>query len=64
MIGAGNDYQKDRQFRKLNDQKDIIEVKVVRGGEQQLITNTDLVVVSSKPIFMQANTVETQTLAS
>ena len=31
--GAGNDYQKDLQFRKLNAQKDIIEIKVVRGGE-------------------------------
>ena len=31
--GAGNDYQKDLQFRKLNAVKDVIEVKVVRGGE-------------------------------
>lgn len=31
--GAGNDYQKDLQFRKLNAVKDIIEIKVVRGGE-------------------------------
>ena len=31
--GAGNDYQKDLQFRKLNAQKDIIEDTVVRGGE-------------------------------
>lgn len=31
--GAGNDFQKDLQFRKLNAVKDIIEIKVVRGGE-------------------------------
>jgi Ca2+-transporting ATPase len=31
--GAGNDYQKDLQFRKLNAVKDVIEIKVVRGGE-------------------------------
>jgi Ca2+-transporting ATPase len=31
--GAGNDYQKDLQFRKLNAQKDIIEVTVTRGGQ-------------------------------
>ena len=32
-VGAGNDYQKDLQFRKLNAAKDAIDVKVVRGGE-------------------------------
>jgi hypothetical protein len=31
--GAGNDYQKDLQFRKLNAVKDIIEIKVVRNGD-------------------------------
>jgi hypothetical protein len=31
--GAGNDYQKDLQFRKLNKQKDIIDVTVTRGGQ-------------------------------
>lgn len=31
--GAGNDYQKDLQFRKLNAQKEIIEVTVTRGRE-------------------------------
>ena len=45
--GAGNDYQKELQFKKLNAQKDIIEVKVVRSGEEQLVTNSDIVVVSS-----------------
>lgn len=31
--GAGNDYQKDLQFRKLNKQKDIIDVTVTRGSQ-------------------------------
>lgn len=42
--GAGNDYQKDRQFRKLNAQKDVIMVTVVRGGHTELVENTQLVV--------------------
>lgn len=43
-VGAGNDYQKDIQFRKLNAQKDIIEVKVVRSHQQMLVASTDIVV--------------------
>ncbi|KIZ04767.1 hypothetical protein MNEG_3196 [Monoraphidium neglectum] len=43
-VGAGNDYQKDLQFRKLNAVKDIIEIKVVRGGQVTIIPNTDVVV--------------------
>ena len=50
--GAFNDWNKDRQFQKLNAQKDVIEVKVVRGcgpgggGTSQTLTvpNTELVV--------------------
>lgn len=42
--GAGNDYQKDKQFKKLNAQKDKLEVKVVRDGEQTLVENTEIVV--------------------
>ena len=42
--GAVNDYQKDLQFKKLNAQKDIIEVKVLRNGEDQLIGNEEIVV--------------------
>jgi hypothetical protein len=34
MTGAGNDWQKDQQFRKLNAQRDAFKVKVVRGGSQ------------------------------
>ncbi|GLI62465.1 hypothetical protein VaNZ11_005095 [Volvox africanus] len=44
LVGAGNDYSKDLQFRKLNAQKDKIQIKVIRGGEQVLVENTDLVV--------------------
>jgi P-type Ca2+ transporter type 2C len=44
LVGAGNDWNKDRQFQKLNRQKDIIQVKVVRGGKQQLVANTDILV--------------------
>ena len=42
--GAGNDYQKDIQFRKLNAKKDELQIKVVRGAKELLIPNTDLVV--------------------
>lgn len=42
--GAGNDFQKDKQFRKLNAQKDMVEVTVVRGGNNKLVPNTDVVV--------------------
>lgn len=39
-----NDYQKDLQFKKLNAQKDVIEVKVLRNGDEQLVGNEELVV--------------------
>ena len=42
--GAFNDWNKDRQFQKLNAQKDIIEVKVMRGGKELTIPNHDVVV--------------------
>jgi hypothetical protein len=42
--GAFNDWNKDRQFQKLNALKDVIEVKVVRGGQQVTVANTDVVV--------------------
>jgi Ca2+-transporting ATPase len=42
--GAGNDWNKDKQFRKLNSQKDEIRVKVIRAGIQILVLNTDIVV--------------------
>lgn len=44
IAGAGNDYQKDLQFKKLNAEKDSIDVKVVRDGKESLIPNTDMLV--------------------
>ena len=41
---ALNDYQKDLQFRKLNAQKDVIDIKVVRGGKTKVVKNNELVV--------------------
>lgn len=42
--GAGNDYKKDQQFRKLNATKDKVRVRVWRNGEPMLVENTELVV--------------------
>ncbi len=42
--GAGNDYQKDKQFQTLNRAKETIEVKVVRGGEEVLVSNFEVLV--------------------
>ena len=39
-----NDWEKDKQFRKLNEVKDTIEIKTVRGGHLTLVTNHELVV--------------------
>lgn len=44
LVGAGNDWHKDRQFQKLNTQKDIINVKVFRNGIESLVISTELVV--------------------
>jgi Ca2+-transporting ATPase len=44
IVGSVNDYQKELQFRKLNAEKDAINVKVVRDGKEQLVPNTDIVV--------------------
>jgi hypothetical protein len=51
--GAGNDYQKDLQFRKLNAQKDVIEVKVFRGGQQTVGTGWPVGAGSSSGICRQ-----------
>lgn len=40
--GAVNDYQKDMQFKKLNEQKDVVEVKVQRGGHLILVLNSEV----------------------
>jgi Ca2+-transporting ATPase len=42
--GAGNDFQKDKQFKKLNAVKDTIEVKVIRAGNEVLVSNLEVVV--------------------
>lgn len=42
--GSVNDYQKDLQFRKLNEQRDVIDVKVVRNGNTVVIKNGEVVV--------------------
>lgn len=44
LVGAFNDWNKDRQFQKLNAQKDVIDVKVIRDGQQLTVPNTDVVV--------------------
>ena len=44
LAGAGNDYQKDLQFKKLNAEKDSIDVKVLRDGQEALIPNTEMLV--------------------
>ena len=41
---TGNDYQKDRQFQKINSEKDSIDVAVVRGGKQLVVPNVDILV--------------------
>ena len=43
-IGAGNDYQKEKQFKKLNAQRDAIYIKIIRGGHQILVLNSEIVV--------------------
>lgn len=43
-IGAANDYAKDLEFRKLNKQKEAIEIKVIRNGEKTKVMSHDVVV--------------------
>jgi len=43
LVGAANDYQKDQQFRKLNEQKEVFDVTVFRGGDEMLVKNPELV---------------------
>ncbi|KAJ3335189.1 hypothetical protein HDU93_006221, partial [Gonapodya sp. JEL0774] len=44
LTGSINDWQKEKQFRKLSDKKDERQIKVIRGGETVLISVFDLVV--------------------
>jgi len=43
-VGAGNDYQKELQFRKLNADRDVVNTKVIRGGKQGVVPSSELVV--------------------
>jgi Ca2+-transporting ATPase len=44
VVGSLNDYQKERQFRTLNDKKDERTIKVLRGGMECVIDVRDVVV--------------------
>ncbi|KAK4701418.1 P-type Ca2+ transporter type 2C, partial [Phenoliferia sp. Uapishka_3] len=44
IVGSVNDYQKERQFQKLNAQKEERNVKVVRDGSERLMSVYDVVV--------------------
>lgn len=44
IVGAANDYQKERQFAKLNAKKEDREVLVIRDGAQKLVSIYDLLV--------------------
>eukprot|EP00889_Picochlorum_renovo_P005023 jgi/Picre1/32053/NNA_007401.t1 len=44
LVGAWNDWHKDKQFHKLNARKDVLDIKVVRDGVETLIISTDIVV--------------------
>lgn len=44
LVSAANDYNKERQFMKLNNQKEDREIVVFRGGEKHYISINDLLV--------------------
>lgn len=44
MVGSVNDWQKERQFQKLNAQKEERNVKVLRNGQERLMSVYDVVV--------------------
>lgn len=44
IVGAGNDYQKERQFAKLNAKKEDREIVVIRSGEKCMVSIYDLLV--------------------
>lgn len=44
LVGAANDYQKERQFARLNAKKEDREVIVIRNGSQEMVSIYDLVV--------------------
>jgi P-type Ca2+ transporter type 2C len=44
LVGSLNDWQKERQFQKLNNQKEERGVKVMRGGQEHVIDVKDVLV--------------------
>ena len=44
VVGAANDWQKERQFVKLNKKKDDREIKVIRSGKSRQISVHDILV--------------------
>ena len=44
LVGAANDFQKERQFAKLNAKKEDRELIVIRNGSQKMISIYDLMV--------------------
>lgn len=44
IVGAANDYQKERQFSKLNKKKESREIVVIRNGFERMISIHDILV--------------------
>lgn len=44
LVGSVNDYQKELQFKKLNAQKDDRFIKVVRQGQEQILSISEILV--------------------
>lgn len=44
IVGAGNDYQKERQFARLNRKKEDRQVKIIRDGAPHLVSVFDILV--------------------
>ncbi|ODO10159.1 calcium-translocating P-type ATPase, PMCA-type [Cryptococcus amylolentus CBS 6273] len=44
MVGSVNDWQKERQFKKLNEKREDRTVKTIRGGKEMLVNAKDIVV--------------------
>lgn len=44
LVGSINDWQKERQFKKLNEKREDRTVKVIRGGSEMVINVRDIVV--------------------
>lgn len=44
MVGATNNYQKEKQFRNINQQRDAIDVTVLRSGKEMTVPSYQIVV--------------------